>query len=79
MFAVPDRVEYLAYRERRHRMIADEFEAFLILRGRGIFQPEQAIRLEITREARRFDRAQAMMHVVQQLDVRSVILAQLFE
>jgi hypothetical protein len=28
MFAIPDRVEGLAHRERRHRMLPDQFEDF---------------------------------------------------
>ena len=69
LLAVVDRVEDLADRERRRRVLADEAEAFLSSRpasdppsrtggtARGLAQP------------RRFDRRQPVVHVVQQMDV----------
>src|SRR3954471_22726179 len=60
-------------------MVADEFEATLILSGCRIFQPEQTIRLQIACEPSSFDRSQAMMHIVQQFDVWSVRRAQSLE
>ena len=38
--AVVDRVEYLAHRDRRDRVLADETEALLVLRGRRVLHPE---------------------------------------
>src|SRR4051812_34207060 len=60
-------------------MLANKFETTLILCGCGIFQPEQAIRLQIACEPSSFDRSQAMMHIVQQFDVWSVRRAQSLE
>src|SRR6478736_2673052 len=72
VFAVPDRVEDFTHRERRHRMLADEFEALLVFRRRRIFQPEQAVRLEVARKPCGLNRRQAMMHVMKELDVGPV-------
>ena len=51
--AVVDRVEDLADRDRRHRVLADQPEAFLVLRRRRILHPEQPVRLERLAQPRR--------------------------
>jgi hypothetical protein len=47
--------------------------------GGGVFQPEQAIRLQVARQPRRLDRGQAVVRVVQQFDLLAMVGAQLFE
>ena len=44
--AVVDRIENFANRNRRHRVLADQPEAFLVLRRRWVLHPEQAIRFK---------------------------------
>src|SRR3954463_556965 len=79
LLAIPDGIEHFAGGDGRDRMLANELEAALIFSGRWIFEPEQAIGLEISRQARGLDRRQTMMHVMKQLEVRAVICAQSFK
>jgi hypothetical protein len=60
-------------------VLADEAEALLVLGGHRVFQPEQAVGLEVLAEPRRFDRGQAMVHVVQQVHVPAHGVAQRLE
>ena len=76
LLAVVDRVEHLADRERRRRVLADQPEALLVLGRRRVLQPEQVVRLERLAEPRRLDRRQAVVHVVQQVQVGPEALAQ---
>ena len=69
------RVEDLAHRERRRGVLADEAEALLQLRGHRVLQPEQVVGLEVLAEARGLDRRQAVVHVVEQVDVGPEALA----
>ena len=77
--AVVDRVEHLADRNRRRRVLADGAERRLVLRRHRILQPEQPRRLEALAEPRRFDRRQAMVHVVEQVHVEADLAPQPFE
>src|SRR3954468_14206231 len=79
LLAVPDRIEDLADRERRRRMLSDQAEIGLILGRSRIFQPERLVGLEILAEPPGFDRRQPMMHVVEQVDVPAKRLARLLE
>ena len=79
MLAIPDGVEDLADRQRRHGVMPDQLERVLILGRRRVLQPEQPIRLQLARQSRGLDRRQTMMCVMQQLDVVTVVHAQLFE
>ena len=63
------RVEHLAHGQWRSGVLADQAEIGLVLGRHRILQPEQPVRLEVPAQTRRFDRCQAMMHVVQQVDV----------
>ncbi|ABA53425.1 hypothetical protein BURPS1710b_A0511 [Burkholderia pseudomallei 1710b] len=67
VLAIPDRIEDLADRERRRRVAADQPECVLVLGGRRVLEPEQPVRLEIAAEARRLDRREPVMRVVQQV------------
>ena len=67
--AVVDRVEHFADRDRRRRVLADGAERRLVLRRDRILEPEQAVRLEALAQPRGFDRRQAVVHVVEQVDV----------
>ncbi len=77
--AVPDGVEYLAYRERRDGVAADELEAVRVVGRRRILQPEEPVRLQVARQTRRLHGRQPMMHVVQQLELAAVVGAQPLE
>src|ERR1700735_4608595 len=79
ILAIPNRIEDLADGERCHRMLADQLEGLLIFSRRRVFQPKQSIGLEIASQPRRLNRRQSMMHIVQQLDLRAMILAQPLE
>lgn len=79
MLAVPDRIEYFTHRQRRHGVLANDVECALVFCRGGVFQPEQPVWLQITAQARGFDRRESMMGVVQQLDRIAVIAAQLLK
>ena len=66
---VPNRVEDFTESERRGGVLADDAKAFLKLCGDGIFEPEEVIGLEALAEAGCFDRRQAVMRVVQEMNV----------
>src|SRR5690625_6798304 len=72
---VPDGVEDLAQSEWGRRVTADKIQRFLVLPRCDIFEPEQSDRLEILSELSGFDGSQAMMGVVEQLDVFAAVLA----
>src|SRR5579871_1804248 len=76
---VPNRVEHLADGKRRRGMRSDEAKGFGILRRHRILEPEKTIWLEILAESRRFDRSQAVMHVVQQMDIRTELCSRRLE
>ena len=59
------------------RVLADQAEAFLQLGGDGILEPEQAVGFEVLAEAGGLDRGQAVVDVVQQVDVVADGVAQL--
>jgi len=48
-------------------MLANQAERLLIFRGRRVFHPEQAVVFNRFTQARRFNRRQAMVDVVQQV------------
>ncbi|SUI76180.1 Uncharacterised protein [Serratia quinivorans] len=79
LFAVPDAVEHFADGDRRDGVLADQAETFLILRRRWVFHPEQAVLLNAFTEARRLDGRQAMVHVVQQVLIKTKAVAHRFE
>ena len=59
--------------------LADELEAFLQLGRAGIFHPEEVVRLERFAEACGFDGGEAMVDVVQEVEVFAELDAQLFK
>ena len=77
--AIVDRVEHFAHRNRRRRVLADGAEGRLIFSRNGVFEPEQSPRLETLAKTRRFDRRQAVVHVVQQVHVESHLAADSLE
>ncbi len=79
LLAVPDRIEHLADRERRHRVLADQAEVRLVLGRRRVFHPEQVEGLECLAQSRGLDRRQPVVHVVQQVRLRAESRAQRFE
>ena len=79
LLAVPDRVEDLAQRDGRGRVLADQAEALLQLRRDRVLQPEEAVGFEILAEPRGLDGGQAVVGVVQEVDVPAHGIAQLLE
>src|ERR1700682_3775111 len=69
--AVVDGVEYFADRDRRHRVLADEPEAFLVLRWRRILHPEQPVRLERFAQPAGLDRRETVVHVVENMVIEA--------
>ncbi len=60
-------------------MFANQLKGLLILGGSRVLQPEQTVGLEVAGQPRRLNGRQTMMHVMQQLDLRSVIGAKPLE
>src|SRR5277367_6644427 len=79
LLAIPDAVKYLADGKRRGRVLAQQAKRGLIVRGNGIFQPEQPVRLQISTQPSGLDGRQAVMTVVQQIDVPAERRARGFE
>jgi hypothetical protein len=77
--AIPDGVEDFAGGEGDGGVLADELEAFLELGGAGIFEPEQVVGFERFAEARGFDGGEAVVDVVQEVQVGAEVGAELFE
>ena len=69
------RVEHLADGDRRHGVLADQPERVLVLGRRRILEPEQPVGLDRLAEARRLDRRQAVVDVVQQVEVEAELRA----
>src|SRR4051812_15554827 len=76
---IPDGVEDLADGERRRGVLTDDAESLLKFRRDGILHPEQMMGLERLSKTRRLDGSQAVMHVVQQVNILTERLPQLFE
>ena len=72
--AVPDGVEHLADGDRDRRVLADQPKAVLELGRAGVLQPERVVVLEALAEPRRLHRRQAMVHVVQDVQVEAEAL-----
>ena len=79
LLGVPDRIEDLAHRQRRGGVLADQPEGRLVLGGRRVLQPEQAIGLQVLAEPPGLDRREAVVDVVQQMDVPAQRVARLLE
>ncbi len=60
----------------RGGVLADQAEAFLVLGGDGVLEPEQAMGFEILAEAGGLDRGQAVVAVVEQVRLEAVGVAQ---
>ena len=60
-------------------MAPDQFEGLLVVCRSRVLEPEETIGLQITCEPSGLDRRQAVMNVMQQLDVGAMIVPQLFE
>ena len=76
---VPDGVEDFAYGDGCCGVVADEFEAFLQFGGAGVFEPEEVVGLEGFAEARGFDGGEAVVDVVEEMDVGAEFDAEFFE
>jgi hypothetical protein len=77
--ALVDRREHLADGDGRRRVMADEAESFLKLGRNRIFEPEQPGWLERLADGRRLDRRQAVVNVVQKMDVGTDFFSYAFE
>ena len=69
LFAIPDAVIGFADGQRRRRMAANEFVAFLIFGDARIFQEHQIIRLQQFSKARGLDWREAAMDIMEQMDI----------
>ncbi len=69
LLAIPDRIEDLAYGQRRGGVLADDAETVLVLRRHGIFHPERTVGLQILAQTTCLDGCEAMVHVVQQVHI----------
>ena len=67
--AVVNGTKHFSDRQRCCGVLTDQPEALLQFCGHGVFQPKQAERLQILAQARRLDRCQSMVCVVQQMDI----------
>ena len=75
LLAVPDRVEHFADGNRRHGVLTDQAEGFLVFcRGR-VFQPEQAVFFNRLAQPRGFNGRQAVVHIVQQMRLETEFFA----
>ena len=79
LLAVPDGVEHFAHGQRSRGVAADMAEGFLVLRRRRVLHPEQAVGLQRLAKLRRLVGRQPVVHVVQQLVLEAVSVAQLLE
>ena len=79
VFAVPQAVENLTHGQRRGGVLADQAESLLVFSRRSVFNPEQVVGLEGLAQPRRFNRCEAVVHVVQQVRVGADSLAHGFK
>src|SRR4029077_5568985 len=79
LLAIEDGVENFADGERRGGVAANQAKTLLQLGGGGIFEPEEMVRLELFAEAGGFDGREAVMRVMEQVEVGTKFLAQAFE
>ena len=79
VLAVVDRVEHLAHRQRRGRVLANQAKRFLVFGRRGVFQPEQFVRLQLFAQTRGLDGREAVVRVVQQMHIGAHGIAHLAE
>src|SRR5713226_5687180 len=79
LLAIMNGVEDFTHGERCGGVLTDEAEASLQLCGNGILEPKEMIGLEALSKARRFDRREAMVRVVQQVKISPEFFAQPFE
>ena len=61
---VPDGIENFTDRQRRCRVLTNQPEALLQLRGHRVFEPEEMIRFETLPQPRCFDGSQSMVNIV---------------
>src|SRR5262245_40336083 len=79
LLAVPDRIEHFTDREWRGRVLPYQPERLVVLRGRRVLEPKEAIPFERFSKLPRFDRCEPMMRIVQQVRLEAIRGAQLVE
>src|SRR5712664_1785877 len=79
LLAIVNGIEDFTDGQRCSRVLPDEAEAFLQLRRNWIFEPEQLKRFEALPQAPCFNWCEPVMRVVQQVKIRSELLAQPFK
>jgi hypothetical protein len=67
LLAIVDSIEHFAHSQGGCGVPANQAEAFLQFRGRGILQPEQVVRFKFFPQPRRFNRSETMMDIVQEV------------
>ena len=68
---VPDRIEYFASRYWSDGVFSNQLETFLQFGWTRVFHPEEIVGLKRLAQTRCFDWREAMMNVVQEIDVRA--------
>ena len=76
---VPEGVEDFAGRDGGGGVSADELEASLEFGGAGVFEPEEVVRLEGFAKAGGFDGGEAVVDVVEEVDVGAELEAEFLE
>lgn len=71
LFAVPDTVEHLPHGNRRDGVLADQTETRLVFRRCWVFHPEHTEVFDALTETSRFDWRQTVVHVVQQVFIKT--------
>ena len=66
---IPEGIENFSRCNRSDCVLTNEAERLLVLGGRGVFHPEKMMWLELLAKARSLDRCEAVMHIVQQVQV----------
>src|SRR5262249_35044685 len=76
LLTIIDAVENFSSSQRSGRMLANNPKALLYFSRRGIFEPEQMRGFQFLAQSRSFDWCQAMMRIVQKVQMRPEFFSQ---
>ena len=79
LLAIVNGIEHFTNGQRCSGVLTNEAKAFLQLRRNWIFEPEQMKRFEAFSGSRRLDGREAMVCIVQQMNIRPEFFAQPLE
>ena len=74
--AIVNAVEHFPNRDGRSAVLPDQTESVLQFGGNRVLQPKQVVRFKLFAKSRRLNRRQAMVHVVQKVQVGAEFLPQ---